>query len=79
MQLMAERGLEHEITPGFGWIAAEIAEMEAAGLRLPQMGWNALDFVPGHHKLLDGLARATTSTSSTATPWSAAIRGKQSR
>ena len=21
MQLMAERGLEHEITPGFGWIA----------------------------------------------------------
>ena len=21
MQLMAERGLEHEITPGFGWIS----------------------------------------------------------
>ena len=55
MQLMAERGLEHEITPGFGWIGGEIAEMEAPGLRLPQMGWNALDFVPGNHKLLDGL------------------------
>jgi glutamine amidotransferase len=26
-----------------------------AELRLPQMGWNALDFVPGHHKLLDGV------------------------
>jgi imidazole glycerol-phosphate synthase subunit HisH len=55
MQLMAERGLEHEITPGFGWIAGEIAEMAAPHLRLPQMGWNALDFVPGSHKLLDGL------------------------
>jgi imidazole glycerol-phosphate synthase subunit HisH len=56
MQLMAERGLEHEITPGFAWIGGEIAEMEAPGLRLPQMGWNALDFVPGSHPLLDGLA-----------------------
>ena len=49
------RGLEHEITPGFGWIAGEIAEMPAPGLRLPQMGWNGLDFVPGGHPLLDGL------------------------
>jgi glutamine amidotransferase len=55
MQLMAERGLEHEIVPGFGWIDGEIAEMVVPGLRLPQMGWNALDFIPGHHKLLDGL------------------------
>jgi glutamine amidotransferase len=55
MQLMAARGLEHEITPGFGWIDGEIAEMVVPGLRLPQMGWNALDFVPGSHKLLDGL------------------------
>ena len=30
MQLMAERGLEHEITPGFGWIDGEIAEMAGA-------------------------------------------------
>src|ERR1700761_5456876 len=35
MQLMAQRGLEHEITPGFGWIAGEIALMDADGLRLP--------------------------------------------
>ena len=55
MQLMAERGLEHEVVPGFGWISGEIAEMPAPGLRLPQMGWNALDFVPGRHKLLDGV------------------------
>jgi glutamine amidotransferase len=55
MQLMAERGLEHTVTPGFGWIKGDVAEMEAAGLRLPQMGWNGLDFVPGSHPLLDGL------------------------
>ena len=55
MQLMAERGLEHDITQGFGWITGEIAEMAATGLRLPQMGWNSLDFSPGAHPLLDGL------------------------
>jgi glutamine amidotransferase len=55
MQLMAQRGLEHEVTPGFGWIDGEVAEMEALGLRLPQMGWNSLDFTPGVHPLLDGL------------------------
>lgn len=55
MQLMAERGLEHTVTPGFGWIAGEIAVMDQPGLRLPQMGWNALDFRPGSHQLLDGL------------------------
>ena len=56
MQLMAERGLEHAITPGFGWIRGEIAAMAPeGGLRLPQMGWNELVFTPGAHKLLDGL------------------------
>jgi glutamine amidotransferase len=55
MQLMAERGLEHGVTPGFGWITGDIAEMEAIGLRLPQMGWNGLEFTPGAHPLLEGL------------------------
>lgn len=55
MQLMAERGLEHQVTQGFGWIKGDVAEMDAPGLRLPQMGWNGLDFVPGSHPLLDGL------------------------
>ncbi|MCC6716905.1 MAG: imidazole glycerol phosphate synthase subunit HisH [Acetobacteraceae bacterium] len=57
MQLMAERGLEHGVTPGFGWIAGEIAAMAPPPcLRLPQMGWNELGFTPGAHPLLDGLA-----------------------
>jgi glutamine amidotransferase len=55
MQLMAARGLEHEITRGFGWIAGEIAALDAPGLRLPHMGWNALAFTPGAHPLLAGL------------------------
>jgi imidazole glycerol-phosphate synthase subunit HisH len=55
MQLMAARGLEHTITPGYGWIQGDIAEMPAPNLRLPQIGWNALDFEPGAHPLLEGL------------------------
>ena len=55
MQLMAQRGLEHRVTPGFGWVTGDVAQMDAPGLRLPQMGWNALAFEPGGHPLLDGL------------------------
>jgi glutamine amidotransferase len=55
MQLMATRGLEYTETPGFGWISGDIAAMDPPGLRLPQMGWNGLDFEPDAHPLLDGL------------------------
>ncbi len=56
MQLMAERGLEHQVTKGFGWIQGEITEMAPPSpLRLPQMGWNGLNFEPGSHPLLEGL------------------------
>lgn len=55
MQLMAERGLEHGETPGFGWVGGEIARMAAPGLRLPQMGWNALDLHRPEHPLLHGV------------------------
>jgi len=55
MQLMAERGLEHETSEGFGWVRGEVAHMQADGLRLPHMGWNALDFIPDSHPLLTGI------------------------
>ena len=55
MQLMAERGLEHRETAGFGWIRGDIARLEATGLRLPHMGWNALQFESARHQLFDGL------------------------
>ncbi len=54
MQLMAERGLEYGETPGFGWIAGDIAKLPATE-RLPHMGWNELLFEPGAHPLLAGL------------------------
>jgi len=54
MQLMAQRGLEHKTTQGFGWIAGEIDRIPTT-LRLPHMGWNELSFTPGAHPLLNGL------------------------
>ena len=60
MQILVERGLEHGVTPGLGWIAGEMAPMAPRGadgtlLPLPQMGWNTLDFTPDAHPLLDGI------------------------
>ncbi len=59
MQLMAERGLEHTTTPGFGWIKGDIARLDETllddTLRLPHMGWNELRFAPDSHPLLAGL------------------------
>ncbi|MFN0219807.1 MAG: imidazole glycerol phosphate synthase subunit HisH [Hyphomicrobium sp.] len=56
MQLMAERGLEFEVTEGFGWIKGEVRAIEPAdpALKIPHMGWNTLD-VATPHALLDGI------------------------
>ncbi|WP_424811805.1 imidazole glycerol phosphate synthase subunit HisH [Roseococcus sp. YIM B11640] len=60
MQLLADKGLEHGVTPGLAWLPGEVAPMDpndATGhpLPLPQMGWNGLDFTPGAHPVLAGL------------------------
>jgi len=56
MQLMAERGLEHGETPGFGWIGGEVRAIEPsdASLKIPHMGWNTLAQLKDH-PLLDGI------------------------
>ncbi len=56
-QLMAARGLEKDITPGFGWIAGDVAQIAPANpdLKIPHMGWNTLD-VRHDHPLLAGIA-----------------------
>jgi glutamine amidotransferase len=56
-QLMAERGLEFRVTPGFGWIKgdAKAIEPKDPALKIPHMGWNTLDVV-NPHPLLDGIA-----------------------
>jgi glutamine amidotransferase len=58
MQLMASRGLEHEIVDGLGWIEGDVAPITPADptLKIPHMGWNTLD-VARPHALL---ARITT-------------------
>ena len=57
MQLMADRGLEFEVTEGLGWIAGEVRAIEPADkrLKIPHMGWNTLD-AASKHPLLDGIA-----------------------
>ena len=41
MQLLAERGLEHGVHPGLGWIKGDVAVIRPAGdLKVPHMGWN---------------------------------------
>jgi imidazole glycerol-phosphate synthase subunit HisH len=56
MQLMATRGLEHETTKGFGWIAGDVKPITPADptLKIPHMGWNTLD-VKSNHPLLAGI------------------------
>jgi glutamine amidotransferase len=54
MQLMAERGLEYQVTPGLGWIAGEVGKIAPSdpALKIPHMGWNTLD-LKTMHPLLD--------------------------
>jgi glutamine amidotransferase len=56
MQLMATRGLEHQVTEGLGWIPGDVVAIEPAdpSLKIPHMGWNTLT-VQSKHNLLDGI------------------------
>lgn len=56
MQLLAERGLEHETAEGLGWITGDVVEIKPKdpSLKIPHMGWNTLD-VNRPHALLDGI------------------------
>ncbi|HEY0835394.1 MAG TPA: imidazole glycerol phosphate synthase subunit HisH [Azospirillum sp.] len=56
MQLMAERGLEHGVHQGLGWIKGEVVPLEPAdpALKIPHMGWNELEVVR-EHPVLKGL------------------------
>ena len=63
MQLLAERGLEFEVTPGLGWIKGEVRAIAPAdpALKIPHMGWNTLiansqtAASGSSHALLDGI------------------------
>ncbi|MGI9385083.1 MAG: imidazole glycerol phosphate synthase subunit HisH [Methyloligellaceae bacterium] len=57
MQLMADRGLEHGVTEGFGWIGGEVRAIAPSDstLKIPHMGWNTIDVIHGH-AVLEGIA-----------------------
>jgi glutamine amidotransferase len=61
MQLMATRGLEHDITEGFGWIPGDVKRIEPddPDLKIPHMGWNTLN-LERPHALLEGIALGET-------------------
>jgi glutamine amidotransferase len=50
MQLMAQRGLEHGIHQGFGWIKGDIVTLspDDPDLKIPHMGWNLLEGRKAH-------------------------------
>jgi len=56
LQLMAERGLEHGLTPGLGWIEGEVRAIEPSdpSLKIPHMGWNTLKLAR-EHALFEGI------------------------
>jgi imidazole glycerol-phosphate synthase subunit HisH len=56
MQLLSERGHEHQVTDGLGWIPGEVRMIEPSdpGLKIPHMGWNTLNVLQ-RHPLLDGI------------------------
>lgn len=56
LQLMATRGLEHGTTDGLGWIAGDVVKItpDDPALKIPHMGWNALE-VRRPHALLEGI------------------------
>ena len=56
LQLMAERGLEHGLTPGLGWIEGEVRAISPrdSSLKIPHMGWNTLKLAR-EHALFEGI------------------------
>jgi len=56
MQLMAERGHEHNVIPGFGWIKGDVKAIEPNDktLKIPHMGWNTLNPCKPH-PVLNGI------------------------
>ncbi len=56
MQMLADRGLEHGVHRGLGWIGGEVDLIRPsdASLKIPHMGWNTLSFTRSH-PLVEGI------------------------
>ncbi len=56
MQLFADKGYEHVVCNGLGWISGDVVKLEGGeGLKIPHMGWNELECAD--HFLLHGLEK----------------------
>lgn len=51
MQLLADQGHEHGVTPGLGWIPGQVREIERTdpSIKVPHMGWNDVSPAPRDH------------------------------
>jgi len=54
MQLLFERSEEHEGSDGLGLLAGRVLRLDAAGLKLPHIGWNAVRWLRAS-PLVEGL------------------------
>jgi glutamine amidotransferase len=56
MQLLAERGLEHGVSNGLGWLKGEVDRITPSdrSLKIPHMGWNTLR-MKRKHALFEGI------------------------
>jgi glutamine amidotransferase len=56
MQLLAERGLEHGVSNGLGWLRGEVDRISPSdpSLKIPHMGWNTLR-MKRKHALFEGI------------------------
>jgi len=61
MQLMAAVGREHGDHAGLGWIPGEVTALAPTdpALKIPHMGWNALEILKPEHPVLDGVDSGT--------------------
>lgn len=55
MQLLSERGLEHGVSEGLGWIKGDVRAIKPndPALKIPHMGWNTLSAGTPHALLKD--------------------------
>lgn len=62
MQFLADRGHEHGLHQGFGWIAGEVMRLtpQPAALKVPHIGWNDVVSTSSDSVLMTGLGTAST-------------------